>query len=253
MGQQARRRPTRCALLASRLAGLIILSPALLSAVAPSDSFDEDHLNQARWTRIGAGDNTRRVIGILAAREQAPHERCLGIGIDTRETKNDTVKVAGVRSIPKFALVNGTRISTVLQWLEQKNASYFKAQILLSPYPVSGNPLLTPDWLGVAYVGVPPRENARLVVETRVNQQERTLYREGWPLVNRAGRPISAQQIEIRFRSDGFDLLENDTVIFQSQARPPFREAYLYLLVTSHSNFPLRLVCFDDIEIRAPP
>jgi hypothetical protein len=122
---------------------------------------------------------------------------------------------------------------------------------VLAAAETAGNPLSTPDWLLVEYVGVPPGKNARLVVAAGAGGRRRTLFTEGWPEMNRGDRPIGKQEIEVEALEDGgFAVRENGAEVFVSpRGALSFREGWLYLQLSSHSNYPAREVTFDRVRI----
>lgn len=104
-----------------------------------------------------------------------------------------------------------------------------------------------------AYVGVPPGRNARAWVSVRAHGGERVLYDEGWPEKQRTGRKIGRQAVKIRWQGDKLSLLESDRVLWETQwPRFGFPQAYLYLQMSSHSNYPAREVFFDHVQVRKP-
>jgi hypothetical protein len=112
--------------------------------------------------------------------------------------------------------------------------------------------LRTEDWLKVEYVGVPPGRNARLAVEARTGGQERTLFTEGWPERNRAGRRIDVQDLLIVFARSSFEVHENGRRVFESEQGVSFDAAHLHLQLSSHSNYPPREIFFDDVHVSGP-
>ena len=84
-----------------------------------------------------------------------------------------------------------------------------------------------------------------------VNGRARTLYTEGWPDINRTGRKIALQRIMVVF-SDRllFQIWENDQLIYDSKLDElSFSKVYLYLQLSSHSNYSARSIYFDNIQV----
>ena len=104
------------------------------------------------------------------------------------------------------------------------------------------------DWLKFEYVGVPPGLNARSVVTTKVDGKIRSLYTEGWP-ENRTGRHIANQHVNIIIDNRSFKIIENGDEIFESSHDLSFTSAYIYLQMSSHSNYPDREIYFDNVMI----
>jgi hypothetical protein len=122
--------------------------------------------------------------------------------------------------------------------------------VVLSPHVTTRNPLDTPDWLKVAYVGVPPGRNARMLVELRALGRDHTVETEGWPETNREGRRISTQRITLRFHHRSVEVWEGDRRVWTSTPDAlAFETGYLYLQMSTHSNYPERSIYFDRVRI----
>jgi hypothetical protein len=214
-----------------------------------TETFARGGLEPARWQVIADGDFRERAVDVVTARGGSPGFR-LRIRADTRGTADDTVKVLGVRSVQPIALEGRTRVAVTLDWNDQANGSYLTAGLVLSPHVTAGSPLATPDWLRIEYVGIPPGRNARMVVAVQARGQRRTLYTEGWPDANRAGRPIGRQKVEVVVSARAFEVRENGRRVYGSPASTlSFDAAHLYVQMSSHSNFPAREVYVDGIEV----
>jgi len=215
-----------------------------------TETFAGGDLERARWQVIADGDFRERAVDVVAVARGGPPGFRLRIRADTRGTADDTVKALGVRSVQPIALEGRTRVAVTLDWNDQANGSYLTAGLVLSPHVTARNPLATPDWLRIEYVGVPPGRNARLVVAVRGHGQQRTLYTEGWPDANRAGRRIGRQEVAVVVSARAFEVLENGRRVYGSPAPAlSFDVAHLYVQMSSHSNFPAREVYVDGIEV----
>jgi hypothetical protein len=122
-----------------------------------------------------------------------------------------------VRVRTRAPAVNGAhgRYSVEVDW-SHANGSNLSADVIVSPEATQGNPLAGRDWVRVAYVGVPPGRNARLLVAVRTAGVERTLYTDGWPDTNRHGRRIGRQRIEIRTGGARLEVLENGERVLEA-------------------------------------
>jgi len=205
------------------------------------DAFDRPELDSAAWISVADGDFQERVVDVQSGRLRL---RCATVGTNDR-----TVKYLGVRSVAAVPLRDGRKVSAELDWNNQANGSYLSSALVLAPAATEGNPLLTSDWIKIEYVGVPPGKNGRLVVGRRAKGRELPLFTEGWPESNRNGRPIARQKIELILRGDGVDVLENGIKVFSSHEKLPFEAAHLYLLMSSHSNYPPRELYWDNVRI----
>jgi hypothetical protein len=210
------------------------------------DDFQHGHLDSQRWTKTSEGDSRERTVDVI---EVAPRDFRLRLRADTRGTRADTVKFIGARTIDAIRLIPGTTVAAELDWNEQANGSYLSAALILSPEKTSSDPLKGPDWIKVAYVGVPPGRNARMVVATRVGGREELLFTEGWPETNRLGRKVTRQYVQIELLSKSVRVWENGRLMFESTGRlSSFDSGYLYLQMSSHSNYPPREIYFDEVE-----
>ncbi len=214
------------------------------------EDFSQGRLDPSRWERTVEGDFRDWSVDVVEAGGPAPRFG-LRLRADTRGTSDETLKHLGVRSLQAIPLRDETRVSVRLDWGDQTNGSYLTAAVVLSPHSTPRNPLETPDWLRVAYVGVPPGRNARMLVSFKAHGRERTVYTDGWPDANPAGRRIRVQQITLRVQNRSLEVFEGDRRIWQSQPNEmPFDAAYLYLQMSSHSNYPARSIYFENIRVQ---
>jgi hypothetical protein len=226
--------------------------PAAAGVTASPGAPSPALLDPARWSKCEEGDFEESSIGLAGSREDGGER--LKVRAATRGTRDDTVKFLGVRSVPAFGLIPGARISARLDWNHQANGCYLSQAIILSPQSTKGNPLLGPDWFKVEYIGVPPGENARLLIACRTQGRERFLFTEGWPDANRKGRKIDLQGIEIVVLPAGVQVLENGATVFESKEKLlPTALSHLYLQVSTHSNYPPRELFFDRIRFPEGP
>ena len=235
-----------------------ILSCFLLTALAAAsaktvtvwtENFAGGRLDLNRWQLTTDGDFREWDVSVAAVPARAGAFR-LGLSADTQRTRDDTAKFVGARRISPIRLDGEVRVSVDLDWNKQSNGSYLSAAVVLSPYATVESPLKLADWLKIEYVGVPPGTNARMVIGLRRGGQERTLYNEGWPETNRAGRTIGLQHLVIVLHDQNVQVLENDRLVYASKQRmADFGSAFLYLQMSSHSNYPRRTVYFGDIRV----
>jgi hypothetical protein len=231
-------------------AALLALTP-FAAAAGWIESFAGGRLDPSRWERTVEGDLRDWSAEVVAAPGSAAGFR-LRLQADTRGTRDDTLKHVGVRGVQPIALADGTRIAVRLDWGDQANGSYLTASVVLSPHVTRGNALDTPDWLQVAYVGVPPGRTARLMVAVRRHGRDRTVDLDGWP-DERAGRPVGVQDIALRVRDRTIEVWEGDRQVWRSRpdelAPGP---AHLHLQLSSHSNYPPRSIHFEHVRVHRP-
>jgi hypothetical protein len=217
------------------------------------ETLDAGTLDPARWVRTVDGDFKEHVVDVVDVSPHGAHDFRLRLRADTRQTRDDTVKFLGARTVERIAIRDGTRIAIELDWNDQANGSYLSAGLILAPEPTRANPLRSRNWLKAEYVGVPPGKNARLALVLCIDGRERTLYSEGWPETNRTGRRIGVQELRLVFRGPSLEVWENgDLLVEAAEARLGFDAAHLHLQLSSHSNYPRREVFFDDIRVAQP-
>ena len=66
------------------------------------------------------------------------------------------------------------------------------------------------------------------------------------------GRRIAQQDVQLRIDGASTSVAENGRTLFERTGhRLGFTEAYLYLQMSSHSNYPAREVYFDSVRVRS--
>ncbi len=221
------------------------------SDIVIRDDFGGGKLNLSHWVVTKEGDFAEMLVDIYDVDPAKMGDYRLRLAANTVGTSDDTVKYLGVRSLRKIDLTGGAAISFDLDWNNQLNGSYLTAGIYLSPTATDAHPENQPEWAAFEYVGVPPGENARFQVAGTYNGNPRVLFTEGWPDQNRAGRKIANQHIELVIDSSKLKVKENKKEIFYSEDfNLDFSQAYLYLQMSSHSNYPPRTVYFDNILVK---
>ena len=159
------------------------------------------------------------------------------------------MKYLGVRSVRSVDLSNERRISFDLDWNNQSNGCYLTASFFLCPTITDGNPENENEWVKFEYVGVPPGKNARAVISSKSDGSINYLLMEDWP-AQRTGREIGNQRIEIILTDAAILVSENGNVLYQSEDMVlPFSSAYVYLQMSSHSNYPFREIYFDNLIV----
>ena len=204
------------------------------------EDFSGDVLDRGEWLETASGDFSERQIRIVPGRG-------LEVRIGTEGTRDDTVKYAGARRRRAVSGRDLQRVRVTIDWNGQENASYLTASVVLSPHSAQ-NPLETGDWFQAGYVGVPPQGNARLLLIEQVAGVKWTLFDEGWPGANRTGRPISRQTLEIFRAGPEMAVVENDREVSRTRAMPWKDDLYVYLQVSSHSNYRPRSVVFGGVS-----
>ena len=213
------------------------------------DDFEQGILDSNKWSPTREGDFRESIVDVNDVDPTKLFDYRLRLKADTIGTRDDTVKFHGVRSMRRIDFAKGKRISFDLDWNNQSNGCYLTGAIYLCPTVTNGNPREEKDWLKFEYVGVPPGYNARSVIATKIDGLVRSLDLDGWP-ENRRGRQISNQRITIILDDKGFKVVENGKEIYNSQLHNlRWTAAYIYLQMSSHSNYSLREIYFDNIIV----
>lgn len=214
-----------------------------------SDRFERGALGGA-WTFTTSGDFSERAIDIV--REPATANGRLRFRAGTLGTRDDSVKFLGVRTTNPIPMDRGVRVTVELDWNAQANGSYLSSELIVSPSGVTGNPLEKPDWIRVGYVGVPPGRNARMVVAASLGGRIRTVFDEGWPDENRSGRPIGRQLVTLQVLDGRIEVVENGSPLFSGELKQAMKQpAYIYLQMSSHSNYAARELFFDEVRVES--
>ena len=215
------------------------------------DNFSEGIMDSELWQITRDGDFKESTVDIYDADPAENVDFRLRLRANTIGTKDDTVKFHGVRCLHIVNFSDEKGISFDLDWNNQSNGCYLTASVYLCPMATNGNPGEENDWLKLEYVGVPPGRNARGVIATRIDGKLKYLYTEGWP-EQRTGRHIAYQRIEIILddKNKSLKIIENGKEIYSTQSHGlEFSSAYLYLQMSSHSNYPAREIYFDNVVI----
>jgi hypothetical protein len=214
------------------------------------DDFNDANLSNERWEITRKGDFKTSIIDIFEVGSGVKKDYRLRLRADTMNTRDDSIKYHGVRCRYQMDLTIPKRISVDLDWNNQTNGCYLTAAIYICPTITTGNPQDEENWLRFEYIGVPPGGNARCAISTKINNSIRHLYTEGWPK-NRQGRFISYQKIDFFLNDKGFEIFENGKNLYGIKSHGfNFSSGYLYLQMSSHSNYPARDIYFDNITVQ---
>jgi hypothetical protein len=223
----------------------------LTEIVELRDNFSNGTLNHKLWQITRDGDFKESTIDVYDVDPSENVDYRLLLRMNTIGTKDDTVKFHGVRSLCIVNFSDGKEISFNLDWNNQSNGCYLTASMYLCPTVTNGSPGEEKDWLKFEYVGVPPGRNVRCVIATKSDGRVKYLYTEGWP-EQRTGRHIAYQRIRIILddKNKSLKIIENGKEIYSTQSHElEFSSAYLYLQMSSHSNYPSREIYFDNVVI----
>jgi hypothetical protein len=217
--------------------------------VTVRDNFSDGTLNPKLWQITREGDFKESIIDVYDVDPTIDVDFRLRLRANTIGTRDDTVKFHGVKSVEKVNFSEGKEISFDLDWNNQSNGCYLTAAVYLCPTVTNGNPGEEKDWLKFEYVGVPPGRNTRCVIATKSGGNVKYLYTEAWP-EQRSGRYIAYQRIKIILANKSLKIIENGKEIYSSPSHGvEFTPAYLYLQMSSHSNYPAREIYFDNVIV----
>lgn len=214
-----------------------------------TDDFSGATLDLARWVPFIVNDVRESATEITDVGQEGSPDRRLTLGASTIGTDDATVKTVGVRTVQAFDFQSGKRFSVDIDWNDPRNPAYLTAAIYLCPTVAAGNPEDERDWVKFEYVGVPQDGTVRTVIARKRGGSRRWLDRGSWPEV-RTGKVVKRNRIEISI--DAADLVIHEAG--KERFRLPehqlgFTRAVVYLLMTTHSNYPRRTILFDDVEV----
>ena len=208
------------------------------------ETFSGTALDKDRWIVTRKNDFQESTMDLVDGRLRL---RAATIGTDDK-----TVKYHGVRTATPIRLRQPFQLSFALDWNNQRNGCYLSAGVFLCPTPTDGNPADEKNWWKFEYVGVPPGRNARAAIWLRSKGGLRLLYNEGWPMKQRTGRKVGRQHVILRWQDDKLTVVENGKKLWESEWKSfGFTTAYLYLQMSSHSNYPAREVFFDNVRAKS--
>lgn len=221
------------------------------SSVIFQDNFEQGQLDSRQWKITRDGDFAKTIVEVYDPDPSEKAHYVLRLCANTIGTSDDTVKFYGVRSSQQIDFTKEKTISFDLDWNNQTNGSYLTAGIYLCPAATKVNPRKESDWLALQYVGVPPGKNARFQIMKKSGGSLHSLFTEGWPSQQRTGRKISLQHVELIINENSLKVIENGQELFAAENHGlNFTKGYLYLQMSSHSNYPSREIYFDNIVVQ---
>jgi hypothetical protein len=227
--------------------------PAPESPVVFQETFDQGSLDSSRWEVTIDGDFAEVVVDVYDVDPGEDNDYRLRLRANTIGT-SDPLKYLGVRSKNKVDLNNSKTIIFDLDWNDQSNGCYLTASLYICPV-ISNNPKNEDNWLKFEYTGVPPGRNVRTNIWRKVDGVIEELLTD-WGPRDEQGRPIG-KPLEIGSQMIGLLLEENSLRVFEnskeilrlSDYELGFSTAYIYLQMSSGTNYPPREVYFDNITV----
>ena len=237
------------------LGSLIIVSlfgcgPKSENPVLFQEDFERGSLDSSRWEVTSDGDFAEAIVDVIDIDATEATDYRLRLGANTIGT-SDPLKYLGVRSTDDLDFSAVREVAFDLDWNDQANGCYLTAGLYLCPVSTDKNPGDEPNWLAFEYLGVPPGKNARFQITSASEGSFRFLFTEGWPDKQRTGREIANQHVELTIDKDRLKVMENGEELFSTNDHgQDFTQAYLYLQMSSHSNYPSRELYFDNIVVK---
>lgn len=220
------------------------------------EDFEKGLLDLSRWEVTSDGEFTEAYMDVIdvAPGEEADH--WLRLRANTIGT-SDPLKYLGVKSRHTVNFTTAKEILFDLDWNKQTNGSYLTASFYLCPSK-SDNPKEENDWLKFEYVGVPPGRNVRINILAKVDGVVYPLHIDWGPRDDNGrplGRPLglSSHRISLFLDKSCVRVVQDDEEIFPlSKHNLNFTTAYIYLQMSSGTNYPSREIYFDNIIVRSP-
>jgi hypothetical protein len=237
------------------LVSLLVLGfrPGVESPVVFQESFEHGSLDSSRWEITTDGDFAEVVVDVYDVDSSEDTDYRLRLRANTIGT-SDPLKFLGARSRNEFDFSNGSAVSFDLDWNDQSNGCYLTASLYLCPV-ISDNPKDEDNWLKFEYTGVPPGRNVRTNIWQKVDGVTKELLTD-WGPRDEQDRPIGrlleagSQRVELLLEENSLRVFENSKEILQlSDYELGFTTSYIYLQMSSGTNYPSREVYFDNITV----
>ncbi|MFC1714360.1 hypothetical protein ACFL6S_11890 [Candidatus Poribacteria bacterium] len=218
------------------------------------DNFDRDILDGSRWVITQDGDFNQFAVDFQNIGVEEESNYRLRLIANTRGT-SDPLKYLGVRSIRKIDFAKGREISFDLDWNNQQNGCYLTASLYICP-SVGENPKKERNWLKFEWTGVPPGKNIRTNVWGRINGGLKQLYTDWGPRDENGrakGKVVKPGNHRVRLLLDKTDIRVwvDRKEIYHGPHSLIFTSGYLYLQMSSGTNYPTRMVYFDNVIVTA--
>ena len=219
------------------------------------DDFEGGELVSAQWQVTSSGDFSDIAVDVTDTDESENIDFQLRMRAGTLNTTSQ-MKYLGIRSAEMIDISNDIVITFDLDWNNQANGCYLGAGLYLCPFD-SDNPKVEDDWIKFEYVGVPPGKNVRINIWKSVNGSPQEIFTD-WGPRDAQGKPLglplgqSSHTIRIELDPDALAVWQDDTeIIPPTKHNLQFTEAYLYLQMSSGTNYPPREVYFDNVLIQS--
>ena len=236
------------------LVGLFGCGPAAESTKLFQEDFELGSLDSSRWEVTIDGDFADAVIDVVDVDPINDTNYRLRLRANTIGT-SDPLKYLGVRSKNEVALSTEVSVSFDLDWNNQANGCYLTAALYLCP-TISGNPRNESNWLKFEYVGVPPGRNVRINIWEKVDDAINPLHTD-WGPSDDQGRPVGkalgldSHKVEILLKKGSLRVFQDSEQIYHlPEYDLNFDTSYIYLQMSSGTNYPSREVYFDNVFVQ---
>jgi hypothetical protein len=218
------------------------------------EDFSESELDMSRWKLTRDGDFNQMAVDLQRVEREGRDDHRLRLMANTLET-SDPIKHLGIRSVERMDLSQLRAVSFDLDWNAQRNGCYLAAALYICPVE-SENPRKEKEWVKFEWTGVPPGKNIRTNVWAKANGGLKQLYTD-WGSRDENGRPQGRtvapgeHRIQLLFGDRGIRISVDSRQIFYAEHSLSFAAGYLYLQMSSGTNYPSREVYFDNINVTA--
>ena len=232
--------------------GMLVGEKSNKEKVLCQENFNKGNLDISKWRMTKDGDFNQVAVDVQKVKSRAENDYRLRLMANTLET-SDPVKYLGVRSIGKVDFSEPKEISFDLDWNNQQNSCYLTAGLYICPVE-SENPNKEKDWIKFEWVGVPPGKNIRTNVWAKINGALKQLYTD-WGPRNENGRPQGwpvkpgNHRIKLLLDSKDIRVWADSKQLCYALHSLNFISGYLYLQMSSGTNYPAREVHFDNIIV----
>jgi len=216
------------------------------------ESFSRSELDMSRWKLTREGDFNQFAVDVQPVVDKDRNDGRLRLMSNTLDTSNP-IKYLGVRSMKRVALAQLRELSFDLDWNNQQNGCYLAAALYICPLE-SENPKKEKEWVKFEWTGVPPGKNIRTNVWANVNGALEQLYTDWGPRDGNGrpqGRVVSPgdHRIKLLFDDRGIRVWADSKQLCYVEYSANFDSGYLYLQMSSGTNYPAREVYFDNITV----
>ncbi|HEY95960.1 MAG TPA: hypothetical protein G4O15_13600 [Dehalococcoidia bacterium] len=218
------------------------------------EDFEKGILDSSRWKITTDGDFADYTVDVCDVDISEKNDFRLRLQANTLET-SDPLKYLGVRSKEVLDLNTDLEISFDVDWNDQANGCYLTASLYLCP-TISENPKNENDWLKFEYTGVPPGRNVRINIWEKINGAVIPHYTD-WGPRDEKDKPVGKylepgkHTIKLVISGSTLKIFEDDNEIYYlREYKLSFTTAYIYLQMSSGTNYPARTVYFDNISVK---